>query len=98
MSSEERSELKQRADAFQAERARNPDFQPGEARLNRTPGQLPTDASEPKVRAKATKGTKGAKAKQAKATKSKAQRAEKPAQKKKKRGRSFKDLPGAFVR
>ena len=31
---EERSELRQRAEVFQAERARNPDFQPGQGRLN----------------------------------------------------------------
>jgi hypothetical protein len=44
LSNEDRSELRQRADAFQAERARNPDYQPGEGRLNRQSADAPPRA------------------------------------------------------
>jgi hypothetical protein len=37
----DRSELRQRAEAFHAERARNPEYQPGEGRLNRQPDATP---------------------------------------------------------
>ena len=94
MSSEERSELKQRADAFQAERARNPDFQPGEGRLNRPSAELRPEATAKKGRAKTAKGTRSTKAAKA----AKVQRSGAKPDRKRKRGRSLKDLPGAFVR
>lgn len=81
---DERSELRQRAEAFQAERARNPDFQPGEGRLNaqRSDVQPKRDRQARLVRNKPAK------------TAAKETRREKAA----KRVRSLKKIPGAFVR
>lgn len=83
---EERSELRQRAEELQAQRARNPDFQPGEGRLN----------PEQRAGAPARSGKSHAKRgpqKQAKTAKTGTQR-ERAA----KRVRSLKKLPGALVR
>jgi hypothetical protein len=80
---EERSELRQRAEEYQSQRARNPEFQPGEGRL--TPQQ---PAERPK-RHKANRSTKNqAKSGQPETRRTKAA----------KKVRSLKKIPGAFVR
>jgi hypothetical protein len=103
LSGDERSELRQRAETFQAQRARNPSFEPGEARLPRERGDLRLDRQTSDVKPRHTKmpkgakGTKGMKAKKtsakktsAKITKAKAKQGKSP--------RSLKNLPGALVR
>ena len=111
LSGDERSELRQRADAFQAERARNPSFEPGDGRLarerdvgaTRQPGELKARHAKPSKRAKAGKAGKAGKAKRAtKATKAtKAKKAMKTRSSHRKRAqhkRSVRNLPGALVR
>jgi hypothetical protein len=44
LSGDERSELRQRAEEFQSQRARNPEYQPGEGRLSRASGDAPARA------------------------------------------------------
>jgi hypothetical protein len=85
MSNDERSELRQRAETFQAERNRNPEYQPGAGRLNPQPA-----TAEPKQR---RAGARAKAPKQAKAQKTETRR-----QKAGKRVRSLKNIPGAFVR
>ena len=85
-SADERSELRQRAEAYQSERARNPDFQPGDGRL--TPQQR---AEKPPKRQKAH--AKRVSKNQAKSGQTETRRA-----KAAKRVRSLKKIPGAFVR
>ena len=81
---DERSELRQRAEAFQAERARNPDFQPGEGRLNAQRGEVQPKRERQARLVKIQPAKNAAK----KTTREKAA----------KRVRSLKKLPGAFVR
>jgi hypothetical protein len=83
---DERSELRQRAEAYQSERARNPDFQPGERRL--TPEQRSeAPRKRPKAQAKSA-SKKGAKSAKKTTGRDKA----------KKTVRSLRKIPGAFVR
>jgi hypothetical protein len=83
---EERSELRQRAEAYQAERARNPEYQPGEGRL--TPQQR-TEMPPKRQKAHAKRASRS----QAKSGPTETRRA-----KAAKRVRSLKKIPGAFVR
>jgi hypothetical protein len=85
LSNEDRTELRQRADELQAQRARNPEFQPGEGRLN------PSAAATPR---KTTRHARGA----AKKTSAKSAPPETRRAKVSKKARSLKNLPGAFVR
>ena len=81
LSDQERAELRQRAQEFQNQRARDPDFQPGEGRATAQP------ADEIDHKARRTKKTHaGAK-----------HRKETAAEKAKRKVRSMKNLPGAFV-
>jgi hypothetical protein len=83
---EERSELRQRAEAYQSERARNPDFQPGEGRL--APEQR-SEAPPKRQKAQAQSGSK----KRARRAATQTTR-----DKAKKTVTSLKKIPGAFVR
>ncbi|MDB5904803.1 MAG: hypothetical protein JWM26_3681 [Betaproteobacteria bacterium] len=85
LSNDDRSELRQRADELQAQRARNPEYQPGEGRLN------PPAAAAPKARAHARRGA-------ARKTAAKSAAPETRRAKAAKKARSLKNLPGAFVR
>ena len=78
----EGAELRQRAQEFQNERARNPEFQPGEGR------------SAPEAEHATTKRSKRAAKPEAKVAKTKEPMKEKAARK----ARSLKNIPGAFVR
>jgi hypothetical protein len=82
LTNEDRAELRQRADELQAQRARNPDYQPGEGRLNPQPTQAP--------RAHARHTSKKTVAKSAPPETRRAKVARK--------ARSLKKIPGAFVR
>ena len=83
---EERSELRQRAEELQAQRARNPDFQPGEGRLS------PEQRADAPARSQKPHAKRGSQ-KQANTAKTGTRR-ERTA----KRVRSLKKLPGALVR
>jgi hypothetical protein len=85
LSNEDRSELRQRADEHQAQRARNPDYQPGAGRLN-----APA-AEAPKARAHARRAAAGKTAAKPAAPETRRAKAARKA-------RSLKNLPGAFVR
>ena len=90
----DRSELRQRAEAFQAERSRNPNFQPGEGRLS------PQTADSPPRQARGVKKTAAKSAKrEARAEKTEATaKPETRRQKAAKKARSLKNVRGAFVR
>ena len=82
---QEAAELRQRAQEFQNERARNPDFQPGEGRSAQEPehaGAKPAKkrAAKPRGSVKKTEAKEPMKAKAAR------------------KARSLKNIPGAFVR
>lgn len=84
LSNDDRSELRQRADELQAQRARDPEYQPGAGRLN------PPAAAAPKARTHARRTAKKTAAKSAAPETRRAKAA--------KKARSLKNLPGAFVR
>jgi hypothetical protein len=85
LTSEDRSELRQRADELQAQRARNPDYQPGEGRQN------PPAAEAPKARSHARNNA-------SKKTVAKSAPPETRRAKVARKARSLKKIPGAFVR
>jgi hypothetical protein len=84
LSNEDRTELRQRAGELQAQRARNPEYQPGEGRLN------PPAAAAPKARTHARRAGKKTAAEPAAPQTRRGKVA--------KKARSLKNLPGAFVR
>ena len=51
LAEQERSELRQRAEMFQSQRARNPDFQPGEGRVSPQRADVPPRAAKKRVTA-----------------------------------------------
>jgi hypothetical protein len=53
LTDQDRSELRQRAQEFQNERARNPDFQPGQGRINPEPADTGAKRSARATKAKA---------------------------------------------
>ena len=81
----EAAELRQRAQEFQSQRARDPDFQPGEGRSAPEPEQASGKHSKKRA-AKAHAPVKKSEAKEP--MKEKASR----------KARSLKNIPGAFVR
>lgn len=81
----EGAELRQRAQEFQNERSRNPDFQPGEGRTAPEP-----ERATPKHSKKRATGTD--------APVKKTQTQEPMKEKAARKARSLKNLPGAFVR
>src|SRR4051812_37626753 len=82
---EERAELRQRADAYQSERARNRDFQPGEGRLP------PGERGEAPPKHKNPHAKSGTKPKPKATHKTSASKTDKAVS-------SLKKIPGAFVR
>jgi hypothetical protein len=103
----ERAELRQRAQEYQSERTRDPNFEPGEARLNREPGELRAPArsqrSEASSRSKSPKASKASKSSKAHSGERKARASEKTHAKRDKprirdRVKQIKKLPGALVR
>ena len=81
----EAAELRQRAQEFQNQRARDPDFQPGEGRSAAEPGHASAGpakrhAAKPKAPVKKTEAKEPMKEKAAR------------------KARSLKNIPGAFVR
>lgn len=95
LTEQERAELRQRAQEYQTERGRNPNFEPGEARLNREPGELraPVRAHRSKA-SKTTKAQRGERKVHA-ADKAHAKR-DKP--RIRDRMKQIRKLPGALVR
>ena len=82
MTSEQRAELRERADGLQAERQRNPAWDGGERRLNESRGDVRLNQNRSEVNTKTT----------SKVPKSRGEGV------KKKVKRTVKDLPGALVR
>lgn len=81
LSDQERAELRQRAEEFQNQRARNPDFQPGEGRSTAQPAdRIDHKARHTKKLHASTKHRK-----------------ETASEKSERKLRSVKNLPGAFV-
>ncbi len=75
MTGDERSELRQRADELQNQRARNPGFEPGQGRLEPQRGEMRVDRNKGDV--KSPSHARGKSPQTAKATKAKAPRAAK---------------------
>ena len=89
---QDRSELRQRAEAFQAERARNPNFQPGEGRLSRQTADLPPREARGAGKGRVSKASKRASKGNARASKGKTET------RRQKASRKVKNIPGAIVR
>jgi hypothetical protein len=82
LSDQDRTELRQRAQELQSQRARNPDFQPGEARSAVEPARMGEKRGKRAVKAHAAK----------------TQTKEPLRKTAVRKARSLKQIPGAFVR
>lgn len=89
LSGDERTELRQRAEALQAERQRNPGWDGGRTRLSQTRSDVPLDRNRGDVKMP-QRGEVKAKPKSAKKAKREPMR--------NKAKRAAKQVPGAFVR